>query len=177
MRAEWAGWRCRAFRKAVAKAEKEEGVCGIEGMRRKEGKRRAVEVSDVEEGASEERVVRTLLKGYMIHESARLKHCNLIVECMCIFELNCMHTSNAGPPLPISPLTPRMKSPPELGSSSSLLVQSSFPVHTTTCSVYAAMVFRSGVLWSISRSGGMGAHSHVGDGHDGVYDIRAAVVW
>jgi hypothetical protein len=34
-----------------------------------------------------------------------------------------------------------------------------------TCSEYAAIVFRSGVLRSMSRSGGVEAHSHVGEGH------------
>jgi hypothetical protein len=34
-----------------------------------------------------------------------------------------------------------------------------------TCSEYAATVFRSGLLRSISRSGGVEAHSHVGEGH------------
>jgi len=34
-----------------------------------------------------------------------------------------------------------------------------------TCSEYAAIVFNSGVLRSMSRSGGVEAHSHVGEGH------------
>jgi hypothetical protein len=33
------------------------------------------------------------------------------------------------------------------------------------------MVLRSGVARSMSRSGGVAAHSHVGDGHVGVYGI------
>jgi hypothetical protein len=45
-------------------------------------------------------------------------------------------------------------------------------VHRTTCSEYAAMVLRSGVARSMSRSGGVAAHSHVGDGHVGVYGIE-----
>jgi hypothetical protein len=34
------------------------------------------------------------------------------------------------------------------------------------------MVFRSGVARSMSRSGGVAAHSHVGDGHVDVYGIE-----
>jgi hypothetical protein len=40
-----------------------------------------------------------------------------------------------------------------------------------TCSEYAAMVFSNGVLRSMSRSGGVAAHSQVGEGHDRVYGI------
>ena len=43
-------------------------------------------------------------------------------------------TSKDFPPLPISPLSPRTKSPEGDSSSSIRLVQSSFPVQTTTCS-------------------------------------------
>lgn len=55
-----------------------------------------------------------------------------------------------------------------------LLVQSSFPVHIITCSEYAAIVFNSGVLRSMSRLGGVDAHSQVGDGHVCVYGIVGA---
>jgi hypothetical protein len=40
-----------------------------------------------------------------------------------------------------------------------------------TCSAYAAIVLSSGVLRSISRSGGVEAHSHVGEGHVAVVGI------
>lgn len=56
-------------------------------------------------------------------------------------------------------------------SSSRLLVQSSFPVQSSTCSVYGAIVFSRGVLRSMSRSAGAAAHTHVGDGHDSVYGM------
>jgi hypothetical protein len=52
-----------------------------------------------------------------------------------------------------------------------LLVQSSCPVQNTTCSEYVAIVFSSGVLRSISRSGGVEVHSQVGEGHVDVYGI------
>jgi hypothetical protein len=49
-----------------------------------------------------------------------------------------------------------------------------------TCSAYAATVFNSGLLRSISRSGGDEAHSHVGEGHVAVVGMgvwrRASVV-
>lgn len=35
--------------------------------------------------------------------------------------------------------------------------------------MYGAIVFSNGVLRSISKSGGVAAHAHVGDGHDSVY--------
>jgi hypothetical protein len=41
-----------------------------------------------------------------------------------------------------------------------------------TCSAYAAIVLSSGVLRSMSRSGGVEAHSHVGEGHVAVVGIE-----
>ena len=85
-----------------------------------------------------------------------------------------VRTSNASPPFPITPLRPRMKSPAADCSSSMRLVQSSLPVHTRTCDEYAATVWRSDALRSISRSdgiGGGGEHWQVGEGHVGVYGI------
>ena len=83
-------------------------------------------------------------------------------------------TSNPGPPFPITPLSPFTNSPVSPSSCSMLLTQSSFPVQKMTCSEYAAIVFNSGVLRSMSRSGGVAAHSQLGDGHDCVYGIA---VW
>jgi hypothetical protein len=82
-----------------------------------------------------------------------------------------LQTSNASPPLPMMPLRPFTKSAVGPESSSRLLVQSSFPVARSTCSVYGAIVFNSGVLRSMSRSGGAAAHAHVGDGHVSMYGI------
>lgn len=79
--------------------------------------------------------------------------------------------SNATPPLPMIPLIPLTKSPVSPSSCAILLAQSSFPVQITTCSAYAAIVFNSGDLRSISRSGGIAAHSQVGEGHVCVYGI------
>lgn len=83
-----------------------------------------------------------------------------------------LQTSNASPPLPMMLLRPFTKSAVGPESSSRLLVQSSFPVARSTCSVYGAMVFNNGVLRSMSRSGGAAAHAHVGDGHVSVYGIE-----
>jgi len=56
-----------------------------------------------------------------------------------------------------------------------LLFQSDLPVQKTTCSAYAAMVLRRGVLRSMSRSGGVEAHGHVGVGHVWVVGIEGRV--
>lgn len=53
----------RAFRYAVAKAEKAEGVCEMSRMRVKLGKRRAVVVPGVGVAGSEDAVMRTFVKG------------------------------------------------------------------------------------------------------------------
>lgn len=58
----------------LAKAEKDEVVCGIDGIRRKEGKRSTVDVFGDFDFGSEDREVRTLLKGYMDPISARVMH-------------------------------------------------------------------------------------------------------
>ena len=83
-------------------------------------------------------------------------------------------TSNPTPPLPMTPFRPLTNSPVSPSSFSILLVQSSFLVHIITCSEYAAMVLSNGVLRSMSRSGGVEAHSQVGDGHVCVYGIIEA---
>jgi hypothetical protein len=38
-------------------------------------------------------------------------------------------------------------------------------------------VFNRGVLRSMSRPGGVGAHAHVGDGHASVYGIEGTGYW
>lgn len=53
-----------------------------------------------------------------------------------------------------------------------LLCQSDVPVERITCSAYEAIVFRRGVLRSMSRSGGKEAHSQVGEGHIAVVGIE-----
>jgi hypothetical protein len=55
-----------------------------------------------------------------------------------------------------------------------LLGQSDVPVHRMTWEEYAAMVFKSGVLRSMSRSGGVEVQAHVGAGQVGVVGIE---VW
>jgi hypothetical protein len=85
-------------------------------------------------------------------------------------------TSNASLPFPITPFRPLTKSPVAPSSCSMLLCQSSLPVHSTTCSEYAAIVLSRGVLRSMSRSGGVEAHSHVGDGHVCVVGIAGGGV-
>jgi hypothetical protein len=61
-----------------------------------------------------------------------------------------------------------------------LLGQSDIPVHMITCSEYAAIVFKRDVLRSMSRSGGVEAQAHVGEGQVGVVEMevwkRAVVV-
>lgn len=83
-------------------------------------------------------------------------------------------TSNPFPPFPITPFNPLTNAPVRPSSCSMLLCQSSWPVHKTTCSEYAAIVLRSGVSRSMSRSGGVEAQAHVGDGHVAVVGI---VLW
>lgn len=80
-------------------------------------------------------------------------------------------TSKPVPPFPMTDFRPFMNAPVAPSSCSMLLCQSGLPVHNMTCSEYAAMVLRSGVLRSMSKSGGVDAHSHVGEGHDCVYGI------
>ena len=55
--------------------------------------------------------------------------------------------------------------PSTIPSSSIRLVQSVLPVLISTCSAYGAIDPLSGVLWSISKSDGIGRHVHVGAGH------------
>jgi hypothetical protein len=78
-----------------------------------------------------------------------------------------IHTSANFPPLPTNSLTSPAKLSPAF-SSSILLLQSSFPVHITTCSAYAAIVplrLLSLSISSPSGSEGVGAQEHVGEGH------------
>lgn len=67
---------------------------------------------------------------------------------------------------------PLTKVPVALESCSMLLCQSEVPVERITCSAYEAIVFRRGVLRSMSRSGGKEAHSQVGEGHIAVVGIE-----
>lgn len=75
-------------------------------------------------------------------------------------------TSVYFPPLPNSSFRSAARLSP-LFSSSILDIQSSLPVHTTTCSAYPAMTPFSGFSRSISSPSGMAgvsAQLHVGDG-------------
>ena len=65
----------------------------------------------------------------------------------------------------------RVKWPAGDVSSSIREVQSGFPVQSSTCDEYGAMVCRSGVLRSMSRPAGVTVQGHVGDGHVSVYGI------
>ena len=59
------GWRVFAFRYAVAKLEREDGVCERFWIRLKLGKRSAVVVLGVELLGREEAVMRMFVKGYI----------------------------------------------------------------------------------------------------------------
>jgi hypothetical protein len=72
----------------------------------------------------------------------------------------------------MTPFRPFTNSPVAPSSCSMLLCQSSLPVQSTTCSEYAAIVLSKGVLRSMSRWGGVEAHSHVGAGHVAVVGIE-----
>lgn len=100
------GWRVSAVRCARARVRRVDGVDGRDGMDRKWGNRRMdvfVSFSVAVVDGNEDAVIRMLLNG-----------------------------SNASPPLPTTPFSPRMKSPAVDCSSSIRLVQSSLPVEMRT---------------------------------------------
>lgn len=163
VRPAWAGCSVRDLRYAVTKAEYASLLFGIDCMRLKDGNSNTDVVFCAGLVGKEESVVRTLLKGYIPR----------MISNMLSREWRGRgdkQTSKAFPPLPITPFNPRIKSPESDSSSSIRLVQSSFPVHTSTCSVYGAIVWRRGVLRSISRSGGVPAHAHPVESHVGWLD-------
>lgn len=81
-------------------------------------------------------------------------------------------TSNPGEPLPITPLIPWTKCCVGPESCSMLLCQSDWPVQRMICWLYAAMVFRRGVVRSMSRSEGAEAQGHVGEGQCAVVGME-----
>jgi hypothetical protein len=87
-------------------------------------------------------------------------------------------TSKPGAPLPITLFKPATISPVEPGVCSMLEGHAAVPVQSSTCEEYAATVCRSGDVRSMSRSGGVVAQAHVGEGQAGVRGIwrRGSVV-
>jgi hypothetical protein len=87
-------------------------------------------------------------------------------------------TSKPGAPLPITLLRPATNSPVAPGVCSMLEGHAAVPVQSKTCDEYAATVWRSGDVRSMSRLGGVGAQAHVGEGQVGVMGIwrRGSVV-
>ena len=163
VRPECIGWRAGALRYAVAKLLKALVVCDIAFMRLKLGNNKAVVAEGASVAGNELAVIKTFVNGYhgviFFFTTIPLRSGRRIGG---------LQTSNASPPFPITPLRPFTKAAVAPSSSSRLLAQSSFPVQRSTCSVYGAMVFNSGVLRSMSRLGGVEAHEHVGNGQDSV---------
>jgi hypothetical protein len=80
-------------------------------------------------------------------------------------------TSKPGAPLPITLFRPATNSPVAPDVCSMLDGHAAVPVQSRTCDEYAATVWRSGDARSMSRSGGVGAQAHVGEGQIGVMGI------
>ena len=152
-----------ALRYAVAKSLKALAVCVIALMRLKLGNSKAVVAEGVSVAGNELAVIKTFVNG-----CHTVNYFFTAIPFHSGRRIGGLQTSNASPPFPIIPFRPFTKAAVTPSSSSRLLAQSSFPVHRSTCSVYGAIVFNSGVLRSMSRLGGVEAHEHVGDGHDSV---------